>query len=121
MKSSIKVVSFSPVRLVLVLCSLPVAALPAQSADPSEWVDDVGSLLSSIQRIHPAPYQAHGAMEWTEAAADLERRLLNMNLPEAVGGFAKLIALLEPILVPAWVSTTVTGHRFERPSRNSAI
>jgi hypothetical protein len=74
-----------------------LGTIPAwgQAPDPSTWRSDVGVLMDSLRQIQPAPYHAHGADAWEQAADRLRTRLPTLSYAEAFAGVARLVALAD--------------------------
>ncbi len=74
---------------------LLTAPLAAQAPDLSTWRGDVDVLIRTVDSLHPAPYRIHPRAEWEAAAQRFKSELPRLDIPRAVAGFARLLALLE--------------------------
>jgi len=78
---------------VLVVAATQGLAAPAPGT-PAAWQGDARRLVAAIDSIYPRPCQALPRAALDSAAADLEARLPSMRPEQAIGGFARLLALL---------------------------
>lgn len=69
-------------------------ALTAPALAAASWRGDARVLVAAIDSIYPKPCRAFPRAALDSAATDLEARLPTMRPEQAIGGFARLLALL---------------------------